>query len=729
MTETTHDIRLEGCSPTPLAHYLKALGLLRLVGAQADERARGYWRNDAFVLRTQFDRRELIEFMLHDYVPTPIAAPWNGGSGIKADKLKSDWQQLLDGDADRFAPLRTVVERSRWLMEALDISGKVPKSRKEEFLTACRARWPDAALAWLDAALVLTSDGPKYPPILGTGGNDGRLDFSINFAARLQVLIDPETGSPRPEAADWLHASLFDRADSHLDSDGAIGQFFPRAAGGPNQGSGFETGTLLNPWDYVLMLEGAVMFASATVKRLGVTEAGALSAPFCARHVGVGHGSAAPSEEEDARPEMWLPLWEEPASATELHALMAEGRAEIDGRPARDGLDFARAVATLGVDRGISSFQRVGFQQRNGRAYFATPLNRVEVRRQSEADLLGEIDGWLETFLGRATADKAPGSVQTAARRLQGAIFDLCLRGGQHQVTDVLLALGNCERAMARSHAWSRQTFVPPLGGLSAAWLEAGYDGSAEYRLAAALASTHGRYAGAAGQGAQWVSLRPHLEPVRSFGADRAGWTDQVGPDVVWHPGDPVDVLNAIMKRRLLMAQRSESDGWPERSRLPVRLGDVAAFVDGRVDTRRMMALLWGLLPIDWSDVKTRPLQAPEGREHRMEESPDAFYALLKLCFSAPPPGHSGDPVPVVPKIHRLAAAEDGLRASRLAVRRLRASDLTPAVDRIPAQGERARRAAAALLFPVWSRDLKHLARFILEPEALVDEDEAPAPA
>ena len=53
-------LALRGCAPTPLASYLKALGVLRLVsspanhvsGAAADPHARGWWENECFHLRT-----------------------------------------------------------------------------------------------------------------------------------------------------------------------------------------------------------------------------------------------------------------------------------------------------------------------------------------------------------------------------------------------------------------------------------------------------------------------------------------------------------------------------------------------------------------------------------------------------------------------------------------------------------------------------------------------------
>jgi CRISPR-associated protein Csx17 len=49
---TTHLHIPEGCSPAPLALYLKALGVLRLVGEQADPQARGWWEGEHFCLLT-----------------------------------------------------------------------------------------------------------------------------------------------------------------------------------------------------------------------------------------------------------------------------------------------------------------------------------------------------------------------------------------------------------------------------------------------------------------------------------------------------------------------------------------------------------------------------------------------------------------------------------------------------------------------------------------------------
>ena len=87
---TYESMTLEGCTPTPLASYLKALGVLRLIssdashvsGRAADPTARGWWESERFHLRTTLNRDALFRFFLEDYSPSPIIGPWNGRAGF-----------------------------------------------------------------------------------------------------------------------------------------------------------------------------------------------------------------------------------------------------------------------------------------------------------------------------------------------------------------------------------------------------------------------------------------------------------------------------------------------------------------------------------------------------------------------------------------------------------------------------------------------------------------------
>jgi CRISPR-associated protein Csx17 len=712
----THIIQLGGCSPIPLAHYLKALGVLRLVAEQADPGAAGCWNRDRFDLHTKLEREELIEFFLHEYEPTPILAPWNGGSGFyRKDNDKAIWA-IEQGGAARLTRYRAAIGTARQAILDTHLADKPSAEEKELLLLALRNRLPEEAVAWLDAAYVLTGDGAKYPPLLGTGGNDGRLEFTNNFMQRLGEVMEPLTGAPTGGSANWLRKALLADPCASKPSKAPVGQFFPWAAGGPNATSGFDAPSAVNPWDYILMLEGAVLFAAASVKRLERGEAGQLAYPFCVRQTGVGYASASFADEAGARAEMWLPLWARPTTLSEIRTVFSEGRAEVRGRPARSGVDFARAVVSLGVDRGLSAFQRYGFQVRNGLAYFATPLDRVAVQRNARVDLLTEVDVWfgnLRRAAGPSAKPPAPASVSRAMNRLEAQILGLCQQNDAARLQSVLIALGRCERTLACSQRWAKgedikppQIRVRPLAGLSSRWLLDGDTGSVEYRLAAAVASLGGRYGK---KPEDWLPLRCHLEPVESPRAGWLKWAENATNDVQWSQAPLPSILNAIFSRRLLRAEQAGTSGLPDSARVYASLADIAAFIKGETDDELLADLIWGLSLLDWSNVVR--MELPGGREPDVAPS---LYALLKLCFW--PNAAHDEAVPLVPAIHRRAAAGDGAAASELASRRLRSSGLRPALTGIPLRGAIVQRTAAALLFPLQPSQRAALGHAVLRP-------------
>ena len=95
-------ITLDGCAPTPLASYLKALGVLRLIssganhvdGRAADPKARGWWEGERFHIRTALDRDALCRFFLDEYAPSPIIAPWNGRAGFLEGEAGTDSSRI-----------------------------------------------------------------------------------------------------------------------------------------------------------------------------------------------------------------------------------------------------------------------------------------------------------------------------------------------------------------------------------------------------------------------------------------------------------------------------------------------------------------------------------------------------------------------------------------------------------------------------------------------------------
>lgn len=715
MADERYSIELSGCAPIPLASYLKALGILRLVAEQVDQRAQGWWEGDTFWLRSTLDRGGLVEFFLERYAPTPLVGPWGARSGFYAGSPEKSAREaldaILDADDPRFLPFQTAVSAVKAMMEKLGTWTKPDDdASKLRLMMACRSQLPDELIPWFDATFVLLNDGRSYPPLLGTGGNEGSGSYFSGFS---QQVVDALLLRRCDHA---LPACLYGSACSNSHSAQTPGHFSPEALGGANASTGFEADATTNPWDYLLLLEGTLYFGSACAKKLESNDAASLVFPFCVRPTGVGYASSTLNDERKSKKakrspvEMWFPLWERPTGSSELQQIFSEGRVQIGRRTVGSGIDFARAVTTLGTDRGISSFQRFGFLERNGPTLFAAPLGRFRVRFSSSVEsLLSPIDGWLDRFRHVASSANAPTRAGRALRQLQSAIFELCQRGRRCHVQDVLIALGQGEAAVAlspklRDH--KEKTYVSPLPQLSSKWLAEAYVGSqdVEFRLAAALAGIGWRKEDKVGP------FRRHIEPIdpNTWHSPWPKWNKSADdPSLVWGGGSLVQNMLGVLNRRMIDAvgygKQSGADEllFPGKGRCYASLGDIAAFIGGGVDDRRIELLLRGLILVNWHDSGI--FEAIQQFRGLREPMPDAGYALLKLCHV--PHKIAGKAVRLTPAITRRASSGDLTEATRLAATRLNASGLPPAVDLVHGRGEHARRITAALLFPVWHKE------------------------
>ena len=711
MNSEIYTHRLMGCSTIPLSNYLKAIGILRIVSEQVDPKARGWWSGDVFHLETTLSEEMLLNFFLDQFQPTPIVGPWGARSGFFKDASENSAREALieieSTSSERLMRFRASIIAVRKVLESLNSSEKADTAEgKRDLMMQCRSLLPDDVIPWLDATYVLLQDDTKYPPLLGTGGNEGSGSYTSGFSQQVvSVIINRE----------WDHAlkpSIFGSLNQNLSSKQTPGHFSPDAAGGPNSGSGFTGVPSLNPWDYLLLIEGTLMFAAASAKRLEQREGGTLSYPFCVRQVGVGYGSAASYDEESSRAEMWLPVWGKPCSNSEIANVFAEGRAQVNGRNAKNGLDFVRSLAILGIDRGIDEFVRYSFQQRNGLSYFAVPIGRFHVSPQPQVELLHDIDSWLDSFRRAAASENAPSTANRALRRLETAIFELCKHQSALRLQSVLSALGEAEYVLAISSKWRTESNVRPVPSLSAEWLDQSDDGSTEFRLAASLAAINTPEIG---------NMRQHLVPVDSSGRWPT-WID-TGPEVlnvVWTTGSLESNLVAVIQRRNILAQRSGNRStsgtlvFPGNSRSYATLRDVQAFIQSKVQDDRIASLVRGLALIAWRDVPSnRDLnEDPQSNDPK----PDALYSILKLCHS--PHSIRGNDVPLEPAILRLAIANRLGDATQLAARRLLGSNLAPSIRMATRQGANSRRIVASTLFPITWFDTQKIAMQVLKPES-----------
>lgn len=712
-----NQIALAGCTATPLAGYLKALGVLRLLST-ADQTARGFWRGDHMVIQVQWPQQTVEDFFLTHYQPTPIIAPWNGGSGFYKKDNKKALQAIVESKDPRLSSYRECLLTAEVALGDIDRSASPKDELKAALLKRLRALLPDPALDWLDAAVMLSRDVALYPPLLGTGGNDGRLDFTNNFMQHVTEVLGLTDDSSPSESVNWLRMALFGQASPGLLKK-AIGQFSPGQVGGPNSTIGFEGESTVNPWEFILMFEGALTFAAASARRDADDRDGSLSYPFTVRAVGAGAGSLGEGDAASARGELWLPLWGRPTTYPEVRALLAEGRVTLGRKPARDALDFVRAVHQLGGYRGIESFQRYGLLERSGKAYLATPLARVNVTPNAQARWLDDLDthGWLTRFRRFAQGDNVAKQFLTLRRRLEDAMFDVAgRRPTPVDVQALLILLSEIDGSVALSR--KARDHVPPVPRLPEQWTQAADDGSPSYRIARGLAGLRG--------GKDFLlPLRAQLSPVHP---KLNIWMDvaRQAPDAARDPFCRLNLqaerasnlpltLIALLQRRLLISEMLQADR-PLDSSSPVAVDDLLAFLQHDRMDNRIDALLRGLALCDITVTS----QQTSG-----ETVTPAAFALLKLCMT--PTSilrklkfiDDENRLPSTPELlTQLSAGNIENRAVRAAWRRLRASGMAVSFgqETLPELiGIAPSRAAAALLLPLSFGVVGMLGRLVLE--------------
>ena len=791
---TFESMTLDGCAPTPLASYLKALGVLRLIssdanhvdGQAADPKARGWWEGERFHIRTTLDRAALCGFFLNDYAPSPIIAPWNGRAGFLegdagADSSRTGAELMSTIERSRsprlsnmrqtvgslrsneaiagYDELRAKEKRLTKNVKYLEGDAKVhaedelkavkrqASESKSALLPALRATTKPNHLLYIDACYVLSTDEAPAP-LLGSGGNDGSRDFGVNFSDHLLNLFDLDDGTPTEGTRTQLEGALFDLGQ-RLSASGSMGQFSPGQGGANATTIGYEGHNALNRWDVVLAMEGAMVFAGTLTRRWGATGDSRAAFPFTFDPVGAGAGGLSVADPNRPRGEIWTPLWNKPATYSEVSAVFSEGRLTLGRRAARTGLDAARSVARIGQARGIGSFERYSLIQPDSKMpYQATPLGRFTAPTRPRPDLIADLEagGWLESARRHAGSATCPAHAKSAMRRLQDALFQMTDAGQSGAGTrNALIALGGFVRWIVTNRNAREGLRLPPV--VSRAWILAADDDSPEFRVATALAGL-----GLAGQrpggamsvatgaaddtpGTQTSSKAPpmasHLAPIDEdrYSIDRrAVWSaSAMTPNVVWGTGNLVTNMIAILERRLVEATIRGLQDKPFAGAVNARLDDVAAFLSGDFDDSRCAALLAGLIWVH----STHPRM-----DTKAPASPVPFaYAALKPIFTPDEALRrigvltATARLPVPPElVLQLRAGDNRLdgRASdaavRIALARARGSGIPSPFDPArsggrPGVAERSRygagvrsdRLAAALLIPIGDHALKIL--------------------
>ncbi len=725
-----HD--LEGCSPVPLGSYLKAMAVLRLVSEQADPDARGWWEGERFRLASKLTREELIDFFSEKYVPASALSPWGKGSGF-FDAGDSVLSMVERSAASRFGRLREGIKQSRELQFLAQLAAaddavrfikeeskqkgltgperasirsdptykarlaeaeRQFKSLKQDLIGQLRLQWRGPQRDWLDASVV-SEDGAteRFPALLGTGGNDGRLDFSKNYLQRLTELFDIETtdGRPRHGTREAIVNALFAGPARAL-AKVAAGQFAPGNAGGANAGECADAHPQLNRFDFVLAIEGAILFKAAATRRMETGMPARAVAPFAVGSQAAGYASSAVSD-ETSRGEQWLPLWSQPATLGEVRHLLAEGRSQIGARKASEPQDFARAAARLGTARGVAAFCRYAFIERNGQSKLAVPLSRIDVASHVMPNLanIDDLELWLRALNRQARGKNAPATLVSVERRLADAIFAALGRPDlSERWMTLLLRMTDVESVQVTGAGY----LAGPIPNLRPEWVLAADDGSPEFRLALAFALQ---------RGASGDRIRRHwltLERGR-FAVSGTGSEARLRPraDRVMTGRSGIDDAIEVLTRRLVESAQSgarQLDLHPARN-AAASARDLAAVLGGDVDVNRTLHLARALMAVDLRAWQATTIVSMGSGPASMPEDAWLVFRLAMLGVPLPDGRHPR----MNPAILQRLAAGDVSSAFELARRSLRAAGISISLRTATATPATARLWAAALAFPI----------------------------
>jgi CRISPR-associated protein Csx17 len=593
----------------------------------------------------------------------------------------------------------------------------------------------------------------SFNPLLGSGGNAGKRDFSDGWKRAVEALApsQPKKPSKNETAASKAAGEQADKKNANEEEERKRAELEAFLLGKPltwmfeklNAASWFSEANklynsgqnpfregLVSPWAMALACEGLAFWVGGASRRLGSRARAQGAFPFVSL-------AAAPGVAEGAGrdlAEVWAPIWERPMTLPEARALFLRGRAEVGGRGVLTPSAFATAIARRGVDSGITEFLRFTLGRTTSANTFEARFEG-RFRVQASAGTPGvsvALPRALECVL--ALVDRLPADRKVGQRwrfvGLRGPIEAAMLRlaatpddpeAGCALLDAVVTALDKVDRNKRfrdRRVSWEPLPiqWLPPLFG--------GDPPGVEARLALALVSAfpvsrpfalyrfgvetmHGHFE------------HPERRPARS----------------VWHPGEVARVLSRVVMRRTLDWESArhdqEQDDKPSRMVLPATAANVERWLDGAVNDALLARWIARLALFDWRYIpsEVRKLASATG-ESCGASAPLCLFALFQPLFERPPISLRGQPMTpdLLPRKSgaRAPAAARALAnligrgqldaALRLAVSRYAMAGVALAHTKAPWQIADPDRFLASVLFPIGDNERTTLIERWLRP-------------
>lgn len=618
-------IPLPGLSPDSLGHYLASLGLLRVLSRKWSS-TRVAWRDE--VLQVVGGPSTLDE-LLDELVRV-------AGTQAEIDASKREWTQY----------------DKAWSGE----QKKGTKAKSGAPLALWQAQAEEAYLE-LFAAHAVPHARVSFNPLLGSGGNAGRRDFSTGWKQAVDALaVAPKAGKGRGKTKaarggdtvsapdvrrSELSAFLLGQPLTWLLEKLAAGSWFSEATKLYNSGQSPAREGQISPWAMVLACEGLALLVGGASRRLGARTRAVGAFPFVTQPV----APEAAGEAGRILGEIWTPLWSRPMTLAEAQTLFSRGRAELRGRGAVTPAAFATAIRKRGVDAGISEFRRFTL----GRT---TSANTFEPRLEARFSLDTSADAMnaaasrvLECVTALIEQRGFPRDRKVGQRwRFEGlrgpieaALLDVAADPNRSESSIALLdtivaALDRIDRN--RSFREGKVRWEPlPLEWLPS--LFADEQPEAEARLALSLASAFPAALPFAAFrfGVEWAREK-NGKYEYDWGTNPAWFEHTKVPPArwVWGPGELARVLSYVLSRKLL--EEASLDGGhakrpPARSPLPATAAQVQQWLAGELDEQLLAAWLSRLALFDWRWIpqEVRSLV----RAETFQPQTDGVLALLGL--------------------------------------------------------------------------------------------------
>jgi CRISPR-associated protein Csx17 len=591
-----------GIRPDCLGNYLAGLGLIAAV-SQKWPAIRGCWRNGNFVLiHESMERTNVENFLLNDWRPSPY---------------------------------------ERWWEKAYDEDKKSSKSKNHvEAISSLRAHREITNLRSLDAT-VITTNRPIINPIFGNlaGKLGAKRDFSKVQVACLQFLnivrgkelllvgIAKDLASTLKEInkdtnklsliRGWLGFTLYAEGCYCIPPIGSAGTWFVQANKTFNSGQDWYREGEISPWSFVLALEGAMLLAGSTSRRLSAKARPYAVFPFITE-------APAPASEGEiglTKAEFWAPLWEQPATLAEVRALLERGLARIGQRAAKSPHEFALAAMAAGVDAGVSTFVRFSLRQTtSSQVYEAIPREKVNVSKveSQESKLIEPLLSWIDRLPFEPSDSKQRGKFKGLRGPVEQALikvaahpddpeqwrkFLICLADTQKRIDSNKNLRDRCRSLPFLSQAWFKKCWPAP---------------QAEIFLARAIASI--------GAGTD----TPIIVNIHGIELDKQGKPSFSGEQkphrTVWHNGHLLHVLADVIERRLV-----DTDAM---SPLPLNATHVCsteiltAFLSRSLDIDLIQRWIPALSLIKWEQEK---ISGQSDEDQKMRRALDGTYLLHSL--------------------------------------------------------------------------------------------------